>query len=71
MLTLALPAGYRRLQIADGKIVGFVMYGDVSDAVFYEKLWREKTDISALREMLLLGEAFCREPSGTLVEEAA
>lgn len=61
-LQLNLPGSYRRLQIRDNRVVGMVLYGDVSDAPFFEKLWNEKTDISALRETLLLGEAFCKRP---------
>lgn len=59
-LQLDLPGSYRRVQIRDNRVVGLVLYRDVSDAVFFEKLWREKTDISALRETLLLGEALCK-----------
>ena len=51
--------------IRDSRVVGMVLYGDVSDAPFFEKLWKEKTDISALRETLLLGEAFCKRPGGS------
>jgi len=61
-LQLNLPGSYRRLQIRDNRVVGMVLYGDVSDAPFFEKLWKEKTDIGALRETLLLGEAFCKRP---------
>jgi len=61
-LQLNLPGSYRRLQIRDNRVVGMVLYVDVSDAPFFEKLWKEKTDISALRETLLLGEAFCKRP---------
>lgn len=61
-LQLNLPGSYRRVQIRDNRVVGMVLYGDVSDAPFFEKLWSENTDISALRETLLLGEAFCKRP---------
>jgi nitrite reductase (NADH) large subunit len=61
-LQLSLPDSYRRLQIRDNRVVGMVLYGDVSDAPFFETLWRDSTDISALRETLLLGEAFCKRP---------
>ena len=64
-LQLNLPGSYRRVQIRDNRVVGMVLYGDVSDAPFFEKLWKEKTDISALRETLLLGEAFCKRPEGS------
>ena len=61
-LQLNLPGSYRRVQIRDNRVVGMVLYGDVSDAPFFEKLWQEKTDIGALRETLLLGEVFCKRP---------
>ena len=61
-LQLNLPGSYRRVQIRDNRVVGMVLYGDVSDAPFFEKLWKEKADISALRETLLLGDAFCKRP---------
>jgi len=61
-LQLNLPGSYRRVQIRDNRVVGMVLYGDVSDAPFFEKLWKEKADISALRETLLLGEVFCKRP---------
>ncbi|ERP92337.1 FAD-dependent pyridine nucleotide-disulfide oxidoreductase [Alcanivorax sp. P2S70] len=57
-LQLSLPGGYRRLQVRDNRIIGMVLYGDVSDAAFYETLWREHADIGARRQVLLLGEAF-------------
>ncbi|MCK0155399.1 FAD-dependent oxidoreductase [Alcanivorax sp. S6407] len=59
-LQLSLPGSYRRLQIVDNRIIGMVLYGDVADASYYENLWRERSDISSLRQVLLLGEAFCK-----------
>jgi nitrite reductase (NADH) large subunit len=72
-LQLALPGGYRRLQIRDNRIIGMVLYGDVAEAPFYETLWRNCTDISAMRATLLLGEAFCNLPGngGNTQEEIA
>jgi nitrite reductase (NADH) large subunit len=61
-LQLELPGSYRRLQIRDNRIVGMVLYGDVGDSAFFENLWRNQTDISAVRATLLLGEAFCNLP---------
>lgn len=73
-LQLALPGGYRRLlQIRDNRIIGMVLYGDVAEAPFYETLWRNQADISAVRATLLLGEAFCNLPGdgGDKQEEIA
>jgi nitrite reductase (NADH) large subunit len=72
-LQLELPGSYRRLQIRDNRIVGMVLYGDVGDSAFFENLWRNQTDISAVRATLLLGEAFCNLPGngGDQQEEIA
>ncbi|MDX1805142.1 MAG: FAD-dependent oxidoreductase [Alcanivorax sp.] len=59
-LTLSVPGGCRRLLIRDNRLVGMVLYGQVADAVFYEKLWRRGIDIGGWRNCLLFGEAFCR-----------
>ncbi|EKF75185.1 nitrite reductase family protein [Alcanivorax hongdengensis A-11-3] len=60
ILTLQLPGGYRRLRLCDNRLMGMVLYGDVSDALFYETLWRQGRDLSEWRQCLLLGEAFCQ-----------
>ncbi|MGJ3257242.1 MAG: NAD(P)/FAD-dependent oxidoreductase [Alcanivorax sp.] len=72
-LQLDLPGSYRRLQIRDNRIVGMVLYGDVGDSAFFETLWRNRTDICAMRATLLLGEAFCNLPGngGDKQEEIA
>lgn len=59
-LQLALPGSYRRLQVVENRIVGMVLYGDVTDAAYYESLWRERSDIGSLRQVLLMGETFCK-----------
>jgi len=71
MLQLSLPGSYRRLQIVDDRIVGMVLYGDVTDAAYYENLWRERTNIASLRQVLLMGEAFCKAAGGDGEEEIA
>ena len=62
-LQLSLPGSYCRLQLCDNRITGMVLYGSVAEAPFYESLWRNRTDISAVRSSLLLGEAFCNLPA--------
>lgn len=60
VITLHDPrGGYRRLVLREGRLAGLVLYGDVSDGPFYEKLWRERTELGALRLQLPFGEAAC------------
>ncbi|SFC01941.1 NAD(P)/FAD-dependent oxidoreductase [Massilia yuzhufengensis] len=50
---------YKRLVLADGRITGAVLYGDVSDGPWYFDLIQRGTDISAIRDRLLFGPALC------------
>lgn len=50
---------YRKLVLRDGKLVGAVLYGDVADGAWYLRMMREGTDMSALRDRLIFGEAAC------------
>ncbi|WP_101676064.1 NAD(P)/FAD-dependent oxidoreductase [Alloalcanivorax mobilis] len=60
VITVQDPAGgYRRLLLRDGRLAGLVLYGDVSDGPFYERLWREGRDLGALRLTLPFGAAAC------------
>ncbi|MBF1800536.1 NAD(P)/FAD-dependent oxidoreductase [Alloalcanivorax profundimaris] len=72
VITLDDPAGgYRRLVLRDHRLVGLVLYGDVADGPFYETLWREGRDLSALRLKLPFGEAACAPSRPAAAEEAA
>lgn len=51
--------GYRRLVLRDERLVGVVLYGDISDGPFYERLWREGTNLARWRMSLPFGEAAC------------
>jgi nitrite reductase (NADH) large subunit len=53
---------YRKIKLRDNKIVGAVLYGDVSDSQWYFELMKNNTIISAMRTELALGRAF-NEPS--------
>ena len=55
---------YKKIVIRDGKLVGSVLYGDVSDGQWYLQLMRDKTDVSELRDRLVFGRAFA-EAGGT------
>jgi nitrite reductase (NADH) large subunit len=49
---------YKRLVVRDGAIKGAVLYGDTLDGSWYFRLMRDKTDIAALREHLVFGQAY-------------
>lgn len=51
--------GYRRLVLRDQRLAGLVLYGDISDGPFYERLWREGVDLARWRLQLPFGEAAC------------
>jgi nitrite reductase (NADH) large subunit len=38
---------------------GAVLYGDVGDGPWYFELIQKRTDISAMRDQLLFGQALC------------
>ena len=48
---------YKRLVLQNGRIIGAVLYGDVDDGPWYFKLIQDRSDISAIRNTLLFGEA--------------
>ena len=48
---------YKKIVIKNNKIEGAVLYGDTIDGSWYFQLMRDETDISAIRENLLFGQA--------------
>jgi nitrite reductase (NADH) large subunit len=52
---------YKRLVLRGARLVGAVLYGDVRDGPWYFALIQQGTDITALRDRLLFGQAFCEE----------
>ena len=52
---------YKRLVIESGRLTGAVLYGDVQDGPWYFELIERRTDISAMRQQLLFGEALCKQ----------
>lgn len=48
---------YRRLVVAGNRLVGVVLYGDVADGPWYFDLIQKRTDIAAMRDALLFGQA--------------
>lgn len=49
---------YKRLVIADNKIVGVVLYGDTADGAWFFDLLKRGSDISEMRETLIFGQAY-------------
>ncbi|MFO1188915.1 MAG: nitrite reductase large subunit NirB [Alphaproteobacteria bacterium] len=48
---------YRKVVLADNKVLGAIAYGDTTDSAWYFQLMRDGIDVSALRERLLFGRA--------------
>ena len=49
---------YKRLVIANDRLIGAVMYGDTADSNWFFGLIRDGSDISEMRETLIFGPAF-------------
>lgn len=49
---------YRKLVLADGRLVGAVLYGDTADGAWYLDLIRTGAPIDAVRDRLAFGRAF-------------
>ncbi len=56
---------YRKLVMRDGKVVGTVLYGDVTDGAWYFDLIRRKTDVSDVADRMILGQAATQAGGGT------
>jgi nitrite reductase (NADH) large subunit len=49
---------YRRLILADNRIVGTVLYGDTGDSAWFFQLLKDGSDVSELRDTLIFGPAY-------------
>ena len=49
---------YKRLVLKDDRVIGAVMYGDVSDGAWFFDLLKKGADISEMRETLIFGPAY-------------
>lgn len=49
---------YKRLNIQDGQIKGFVLYGDIADGPWYFELLQEQININAARHQLMFGKTY-------------
>ncbi|MGP9689420.1 NAD(P)/FAD-dependent oxidoreductase [Psychrobacter sp. AOP22-C1-C5] len=50
---------YHCLYLKNNKVVGAVLYGDVNDGSFYSQLIIDQVDITAIKDTLIFGEAYC------------
>jgi len=55
---------YKRVVVKDDRVVGAVLYGDTADGNWYFQLLRDGSDISAMRDMLIFGQAFAEGGDG-------
>ena len=52
---------YKKLVIADGRLAGAVLVGDVGDALWYLELIRASKPIAAIRKAMMFGRALAVE----------
>ncbi len=62
---------YKKLVLRDGKLAGIVLYGDVSDGLWYFDLMRRGADVSEWRDRIILGESAATAKSGLSVATMA
>ena len=49
---------YKRIVVADDKVIGAVLYGDTGDGSWYFDLMKKAENISAFRDMLVFGQSY-------------
>lgn len=49
---------YKRVVVKDDRVVGAVLYGDTADGGWYFDLLKKGEDVSAIRDMLIFGQAY-------------
>ncbi|HEU0163124.1 MAG TPA: nitrite reductase large subunit NirB [Rhizomicrobium sp.] len=59
---------YKKIVMRDGRLVGAVLYGDVTDGQWYLQLMRDKQDVSVLRDRLVFGKALALAGTGVSAE---
>jgi nitrite reductase (NADH) large subunit len=52
---------YRKLVMADGRLTGAVLVGDVSDALWYLEMIRSRQSVTAIRSDMMFGRSFTSE----------
>jgi nitrite reductase (NADH) large subunit len=63
---------YKRLVLKGAQLIGAVLYGDVKDGPWYFDLIQQRSDISAIRQQLVFGQAMCQpaDAVGTATQSA-
>ena len=51
---------YRKLVLREGRVIGTVLHGDVTDGAWYFDLIRKGTDVSDIADRMILGQAAAR-----------
>lgn len=49
---------YKKLVIKNKQIIGLVLYGATADGVWYQSLLEQRSNIDAMRELLIFGQAY-------------
>jgi nitrite reductase (NADH) large subunit len=63
---------YRKVILRNDRVVGSVLYGNVSDGPWYVELMRDKVDAAAFRDQLVFGRRFAEQAGAAEVwDEAA
>lgn len=61
---------YKRIILRENRIAGAVLYGDTAESAWYFDLLRKETDIAAMRDTLIFGQAYqggaSREPTAAI-----
>jgi nitrite reductase (NADH) large subunit len=60
---------YKKLVLRAGKLVGAVLYGDTADGPWFVELMQEGRPIEPIRDRLVFGRAYDREPESLEVPE--
>ena len=55
---------YKKLVIADGRLTGAVLIGDVADALWYLELIRNRQPIAAIRADMMFGRSLAHPSRG-------
>ncbi|MBX4378457.1 hypothetical protein K4H02_25695, partial [Mycobacterium tuberculosis] len=50
---------YQKITVKDNRILSAVLYGDVQEGGWFFELIQNQQDISAIKDKLLFGKAFC------------
>ena len=61
----------RKLVLRNDRLVGAILIGDTNDALWYRDLIRGGLDVSAIRDDLIFGRAFCDAAADAPLREAA